>query len=73
MSFPYSPKGFVFVGTASGNCSERELLALDTLVTKRDAQHALFAFIEVWYNRQRQHTSLGSISPVEFEAHHRAV
>jgi transposase InsO family protein len=51
---------------------EHELLALDTFATKRDAQHALFEFIEVWYNRQRRHTSLGSISPVEFEAHQRA-
>lgn len=51
---------------------EHELLALETFATKRDAQHALFAFIEVWYNRQRRHTSLGSISPVEYEAHQRA-
>jgi transposase InsO family protein len=51
---------------------EHELLALDTFATKRDAQHALFEFIEVWYNRQRRHTSLGSISPAQFEAHHRA-
>lgn len=51
---------------------EHELLALETFATKRDAQHALFDFIEVWYNRQRRHTSLGSISPVEYEAHQRA-
>jgi transposase InsO family protein len=51
---------------------EHELLALETFATRRAAQHALFEFIEVWYNRQRRHTSLGSISPVQFEAEHRA-
>lgn len=51
---------------------EHELLALATFVTRREAQHALFEFIEVWYNRQRRHTSLGSISPVQFEAHQHA-
>lgn len=51
---------------------EHELLAVGTFATKRDAQRALFEFIEVWYNRQRRHTSLGSISPVQFEAQQRA-
>jgi transposase InsO family protein len=51
---------------------EHELLALETFATRRAAQHALFEFIEVWYNRQRRHTSLGSISPVQFEAHQHA-
>jgi transposase InsO family protein len=51
---------------------EHELLAFGTVATRREAQHALFDFIEVWYNRQRRHTSLGSISPVQFEAQQRA-
>lgn len=36
--------------------------------SRREARAQLFEFIEVWYNRQRQHTSLGNVSPVEFEA-----
>ncbi|MGH7476685.1 MAG: IS3 family transposase, partial [Longimicrobiales bacterium] len=27
----------------------------------------LFDFIEVWYNRQRRHSALGHLSPVEYE------
>jgi len=28
---------------------------------------AIFDYIEVFYNRQRRHSTLGQISPVEFE------
>jgi putative transposase len=31
------------------------------------ARSAIFAYIEGWYNRQRLHSSLGYLSPVEFE------
>jgi putative transposase len=34
----------------------------------RDAKLAIFDYIEVFYNRQRRHTSIGSIPPVTFEA-----
>ncbi|WP_152966222.1 IS3 family transposase, partial [Ornatilinea apprima] len=27
----------------------------------------IFEYIEVWYNRQRLHSSLGYLSPIEFE------
>lgn len=32
------------------------------------ARTAIFEYIEVWYNRQRLHSSLGYLSPMEFEA-----
>jgi len=35
--------------------------------TRRQARTAIFEFIEVWYNRQRLHSSLDYLSPVEFE------
>ena len=31
------------------------------------AQRDLFDFIEVWYNRQRRHSTLGYLSPVAYE------
>jgi len=35
--------------------------------TRAQARTAIFEFIEVWYNRQRLHSSLGYLSPEEFE------
>jgi putative transposase len=47
---------------------EHELLAIERFATHAAARRALFEFIEVWYNRQRRHTSLGSVSPARYEA-----
>jgi putative transposase len=35
--------------------------------THQEARRAIFEYIEVWYNRQRRHSTLGYISPAEFE------
>jgi transposase InsO family protein len=35
--------------------------------TKQDAKQSLFEYIEVFYNRQRRHSYLGYLSPVEYE------
>lgn len=35
--------------------------------TKPEAKQSLFEYIEVFYNRQRRHSYLGYISPVEYE------
>ena len=45
----------------------KELLGDDLFRTREEASRALFAFIEIWYNRQRRHSSLGYRTPVEFE------
>ena len=35
--------------------------------TRQDAKQKLFSYIEVFYNRKRLHSSLGYVSPLEFE------
>jgi transposase InsO family protein len=35
--------------------------------TRAHARTAIFEYIEAWYNRQRLHSSLGYLSPAEFE------
>ena len=35
--------------------------------TKREAQRAIFEYIEMFYNRKRLHAALNYVSPVEFE------
>jgi transposase InsO family protein len=32
-----------------------------------EARRALFDYIEVWYNRKRRHSTLGYLSPAEYE------
>lgn len=45
-----------------------ELLNNDTLFPTRDAaKKAIFEYIELFYNRKRRHSSLGYVSPLEFE------
>ena len=38
--------------------------------TKAEARAAIFEFIEVWYNRQRMHSSLDYMTPEAYEAKH---
>lgn len=45
----------------------KELLLDDVFATRAAASRAVFEFIEIWYNRQRRHSSLGYRTPLEFE------
>ena len=45
----------------------KELLLDGVFETRAEASRALFEFIEIWYNRQRRHSTLGYRTPVEFE------
>ena len=46
---------------------ECELLARHRFNSQVDARMAVFAFIEGFYNRRRRHSSLGYLSPVNYE------
>lgn len=35
--------------------------------TRAEARTTIFEYVEVWYNRQRLHSTLGYLSPVDFE------
>ena len=41
-----------------------------TYHTRQEAQLSIFEYIEVFYNRQRRHSTLGYLSPVIYEQHH---
>ncbi len=46
---------------------KRELVHRHRFATRADAYRAIFEYIEVFYNRERLHSSLGYQSPVDFE------
>jgi len=46
---------------------KQELVRRQRFATREVARQAAFEYIEVWYNRQRRHSSLGYLSPAEFE------
>lgn len=50
---------------------KKELMSDRTFATREQARAAIFEYIEVFYNRQRIHSSLGYVSPEQFEANRR--
>ena len=42
-------------------------MKIDFRKTEEEAKNAIFEYIEIYYNRQRLHSSLGYLSPVEYE------
>lgn len=46
---------------------KRELVADADWQTRDEARMAVFEYIEVWYNQQRRHSSLGYLSPAAYE------
>ena len=49
-----------------------ELVHHQTYQTRAEAKQAIFEYIEVFYNRERLHSSNGYWSPVDFELQHKA-
>jgi hypothetical protein len=52
---------------------ECELLERQKFRNPGEAKLALFGVIEDWYNSRRRHSSLGNLSPCEFERRDRAL
>lgn len=46
---------------------EFELIMRSDWHTREEARRAIFRYIETWYNRKRRHSTLGYISPAEYE------
>lgn len=46
---------------------KQELVYPERFATREEAKAKIFEYIELFYNRQRRHSSLGSQSPAEFE------
>jgi transposase InsO family protein len=46
---------------------KQELVHRETYTTREEARRSLFEYIEVFYNRQRLHSTLGYLSPVQYE------
>jgi putative transposase len=45
-----------------------ELLDRQTRRTRVELANAIFGYLEVFHNRQRRHSALGMLTPLEFEA-----
>jgi putative transposase len=54
-----------FWGTLKTECIYRQ-----TFHTRAEAKNAVFAYLEAFYNRQRLHSTLGYLSPENFEYTH---
>ena len=51
---------------------ECELLARSRFKAPAEARRAVFDFIEGFYNPRRRHSSIGYLSPIDFERRHQA-
>jgi putative transposase len=47
---------------------EWEVLMQNDFHTRHEARHAIFEYIERWYNPKRRHSTLGYLSPAQYEA-----
>ena len=45
-----------------------ERISAQNYRSRHEARADLFEYIEVWYNRRRRHSTLGYVSPAEFES-----
>ena len=46
---------------------KKELVHQEDYLTRAEARASIFEYIEMFYNNQRRHSSLGYVSPAEYE------
>ena len=46
---------------------QAELLNRKHWRTRIELANAIFDYLEIWHNRQRRHSALGMLSPIQFE------
>lgn len=73
-------RGFILSMSSTGNCYDNaamesffhtlktEHVFFNKYLTRKDAIESIFEYVEVFYNRQRSHSTLNYMSPVEFES-----
>ncbi len=44
-----------------------ELLDRRRWRTRIELANAIFDYLEIWHNRRRRHSSIGMLSPIEYE------
>lgn len=49
---------------------KRELVHDERYATREQARASILEYVEAFYNRVRRHSSLGFLSPVEYERMH---
>ena len=47
-----------------------ELLDRKRWKTRVELANAIFEYLEIWHNRQRRHSAIGMLTPIEFENRH---
>jgi len=57
----------IFVDISFFHSLKSEMIYHRTFQTKTQANQAIFEYIEIFYNRQRLHSSNGYLSPVAYE------
>ena len=74
-----SSNGMIGSMSRKGNCWDnapmesffgtlkRELIHHERFATKTEAKRRIFEYIEIFYNGWRRHSSIGSVSPIDFE------
>ena len=72
-------QGMIPSMSGTGNCYDNaamesffhtlktEHVFLENYRTRKEAQQSIFEYVEVFYNRQRRHSTLGYLSPMAFE------
>ena len=49
---------------------KKELVHHERYTTRQEARASIFEYVEAFYNRVRRHSSLGFLSPGDFEQTH---